>query len=142
MRPWAVDQYVSLHCRRRLQRQLEKQSPEERQTFYAAMWYKRLKDHPELARDRVRCWSSPGARLSASHSHQPAHWLCGNRSLPWLASLDVTVMLHVHSVAVLAIGHKAYLVKRDGASERAKQIEQISGACATASSQRASSLFH
>ena len=50
---------MALHCRRRLQRELEKESPEERDLFYAAMWYKRLKDHPELAKERVRCQSMP-----------------------------------------------------------------------------------
>ena len=50
---------MALHRRRRLQRELEKESPEERDLFYAAMWYKRLKDNPELAKERVGCQSMP-----------------------------------------------------------------------------------
>lgn len=63
---------------------LEKESPEERDLFYAAMWYKRLKDHPELAKDRVRrsvhawCW------LVASHIFQPS-WTLALSCLPALA---------------------------------------------------------
>ena len=64
-------------CRRRLQRALEKESPEERDLFYAAMWYKRLKDHPELAKDRVR---RQPLLVSATLDTRP-----GYLSMPWLA---------------------------------------------------------
>ncbi|KAK9822355.1 hypothetical protein WJX81_000239 [Elliptochloris bilobata] len=38
---------------RRLHKELDRMSPEEREKTYAALWYKRLMDHPELEDDRV-----------------------------------------------------------------------------------------
>ena len=102
--------------------------------FYAALWYKRLKDNPELAKDRVRCQSS--CLLFTAFCGSPSLY-----SLPWLAhgtclSGDVNSGATKYGSCVSAVwaalARHAYAEARRGQHIAMATLSHQSAGCAAA----------